>query len=45
MRENESWIIEGCYTDLLNLLSPQANEIIYLNLPTDLCIENAKNRP
>ncbi len=43
--ENESWVIEGCYTDLLNLLSPQANELIYLNLPIELCIENAKNRP
>lgn len=43
--ENESWVIEGCYTDLLELLSPQANEIIFLNLPAELCIENAKNRP
>jgi adenylate kinase family enzyme len=43
--EIESWVIEGCYTDLLDLLSPQANELIYLNLPIELCIENAKKRP
>lgn len=42
---NQSWVVEGCYADLLNLLSPQANEVIYLNLPIELCIENAKNRP
>ncbi len=41
----QSWVIEGCYTDLLELISHQANEIIYLNLPVELCIENAKNRP
>ncbi|MDG2090004.1 MAG: AAA family ATPase [Gammaproteobacteria bacterium] len=45
MVENNSWVVEGCYADLLNLLSPQANEIIYLNLSVELCIENAKNRP
>ncbi len=41
----ENWVIEGCYTDLLELLSHQTNEIIYLNLPVELCIENAKRRP
>ena len=45
MVENNPWVVEGCYADLLNLLSPQANEIIYLNLSVELCIENAKTRP
>lgn len=45
MSDNESWVVEGCYTDLLNLLSQEANEIIFLNLDTELCIENAINRP
>lgn len=45
IRKNKSWVIEGCYTDLLDLLSSHANEIIYLNLPIDLCVKNAKNRP
>ena len=43
--ENESWVIEGCYTDLLELLSTQANQIIYLNLAIEICIENAKKHP
>tara|TARA_R110000824_G_scaffold336_9_gene2306 strand:- start:104041 stop:104535 length:495 start_codon:yes stop_codon:yes gene_type:complete len=43
--KNQAWVIEGCYTDLLELLSSKANEIIFLNLPIESCIENAKNRP
>ncbi len=42
---NHNWIIEGCYTDLLEVVSPEATEIIYLNLPVELCIENARRRP
>ena len=43
--EHEAWVIEGCYTDLLDLLSNQATDIIFMNLDTAKCIENAKNRP
>lgn len=42
---NESWVVEGCYTDLLELVAGQANEMIFLNLPIKACIENAKKRP
>ena len=45
LAENNSWVIEGCYTDLLDLISSEATEIKFLNLPVDLCIENAKQRP
>lgn len=44
IREHGSWVIEGCYTDLLEMVVPEANELIYLNLPIDDCIENARNR-
>lgn len=44
-KKNSSWVIEGCYSDLLELLMPHATEIIFLNLDISLCIENAKNRP
>ena len=43
--KHSEWVIEGCYTDLLELTSEIASEIIFLNLPVGLCIENAKNRP
>ncbi|MFA3789772.1 AAA family ATPase [Aliiglaciecola sp. SL4] len=42
---NSGWVIEGCYSDLLELVTEQANEVVFLNLPVSACIENAKNRP
>lgn len=42
---NDSWVIEGCYTDLLELAEPHSNEIIFMNLPIEMCILNAKSRP
>lgn len=42
---NHSWVIEGCYSDLLALTLTYATEVIFLNLPIKLCIENAKSRP
>lgn len=42
---NPSWVIEGCYADLLTLVSPQADHAIFMNLPIDLCQQNARNRP
>lgn len=40
-----TWVIEGCYSDLLVLASQSANEAIFMNLDVRLCVENAKNRP
>ena len=42
---NEDWVIEGCYTDLLQLLSDKASEIIYLDVPVAECRANAEHRP
>ncbi len=42
---NEEWVIEGCYSDLLRLVAPASTEVIFLNLPLELCIANARNRP
>ena len=42
---NASWVIEGCYTDLLKMVSHISSEIIFLNLSIEECIENAKSRP
>lgn len=43
--ENESWVIEGCYTDLLECASTHANEIVFMDLPIEACVANAKKRP
>ena len=42
---NDGWVIEGCYSDLLEIASPYSTEIIYLDLPIGQCIKNAKSRP
>ena len=45
VQENKKWVIEGCYSDLLNLASPFANEMIFLNLSVEKCIEHCRQRP
>lgn len=45
LSSNKSWVVEGCYSDLLELVMPSADEVIYLNLPISSCMENAKRRP
>jgi len=42
---NKDWLVEGCYSDLLELVTIEADEVIFLNLPISMCITNAKNRP
>jgi len=42
---SSGWVIEGCYTDLLALVSADADHIVFMNLPVEACIANAKTRP
>jgi adenylate kinase family enzyme len=43
--EHESWVVEGCYTDLLELLKHEASEVVFMDLTVEQCIANAKSRP
>jgi len=43
--ENNRWVIEGCYADLLEVAMDAASAVIFLNPSIDTCISNAKNRP
>ena len=43
--QHDSWVIEGCYTDLLELAAAESSEMIFMNLPVAVCRENARNRP
>lgn len=45
VNSNSQWVIEGCYSDLLEIAISESSEIIYLNLPIETCISNARNRP
>lgn len=43
--QHTSWVIEGCYADIINLISAKATTMIFLDLSIDDCIHNAKERP
>ena len=45
MEAHTGWVIEGCYADLIELVLPQSPEIIFLDLPVEDCIANARARP
>ena len=45
MGNNAEWVIEGCYTDLLELVAAESTDIIFLDIPIEQCISNARNRP
>jgi adenylate kinase family enzyme len=39
------WVIEGCYADLLACVQQEAEEVLWLDLPAEDCIANARQRP
>lgn len=45
INENDGWVIEGCYSDLLEIVISSSSELIFMNLPVELCLSNAKSRP
>jgi len=45
MASAESWVIEGCYADLLEYAASRATAAIWLDLPVEACIANARARP
>ncbi len=44
-REHESWIIEGCYADLIEASFPWSPELIFLDPGREVCIANCQRRP
>ncbi|WP_372655612.1 shikimate kinase [Halobacteriovorax sp.] len=45
IKSHNSWVIEGCYSDLIRFALPSSSDIIFMNIPVDLCVSNAKKRP
>jgi hypothetical protein len=45
MSRNASWVIEGCYSDLLDLVLPSCTRVIFLNPGVEACIRNCRSRP
>ncbi len=42
---NEQWIIEGCYSDLIEVALPHCTELRFLNPGVKVCVEHCKRRP
>lgn len=42
---HESWIIEGCYADLIEAILSDCDELIFLNPGVDACLVHCRARP
>lgn len=42
---NPSWIIEGCYADLIEPILPECDELIFLNPGVETCMAHCRARP
>lgn len=43
--DHEHWIIEGCYSDLVEVALPLCDELRFLNPGTEICITHCLKRP
>ncbi|WP_290783424.1 AAA family ATPase [Halomonas sp.] len=42
---NQRWIIEGCYSDIIEPILAECEELIFLNPGVDVCIAHCRARP
>ncbi|MEM9157385.1 MAG: shikimate kinase, partial [Cyanobacteria bacterium P01_F01_bin.33] len=42
---HRSWIIEGCYADIVEPLLPYSEKLIFLNPGVETCVSHCKARP
>lgn len=45
MEANEQWVIEGCYSDLVQAALPHCTELRFLNPGVNVCVEHCRRRP
>jgi adenylate kinase family enzyme len=45
LQDNDHWIIEGCYSDLIEYALPHCEELIFLNPGVDVCKKHCQSRP
>jgi adenylate kinase family enzyme len=45
IEQSESWVIEGCYSELLKVAANYCTEMIFLNPGIEACVENCRARP
>lgn len=42
---HESWIIEGCYADIIEPILARCDELIFLNPGVEICVAHCRARP
>ncbi len=45
IESNASWIVEGCYADIVEPLLPHADLLIFLNPGVETCVAHCRARP
>jgi hypothetical protein len=45
MNNDDDWVIEGCYADLLEATLARCTRLVFLNPGVDACVANARFRP
>ncbi|HEV7373517.1 MAG TPA: AAA family ATPase [Pyrinomonadaceae bacterium] len=45
IESSDSWVIEGCYSTLLQEAAAHCTELIFLNPGIEACLQNCKARP
>jgi len=45
LSQHDSWVIEGCYGDLVEAASSHCTELLFLNPGLEACLENNRKRP
>lgn len=45
MQQSSSWVIEGCYSSLLERPLQRATEVFFLNPGEEACVDHCRNRP
>jgi adenylate kinase family enzyme len=45
IQSNEQWIIEGCYSDLIEAALPYCSELRFLNPGIEVCVAHCQRRP
>ena len=45
IEHNDQWIIEGCYSDLVEAALPYCTELRFLNPGVEVCVEHCQRRP
>lgn len=44
-RNNESWVVEGCYANLIAATLEYSPKLLFLNPGLEACLENCRSRP